>query len=824
MRFTPAEMGIIKVICHKDYERELIRCLHEIGEVELIDVMEQGGTVAAAETSEVERTVFSLLNEIQRHVDYLGLEKYVPYLANKIPKKKRWMVDDRKIEKVLELAQKTLAKVDPKIQSLSQELLQVQQELDKQKTVQKIAETLEPLDISLDQLGAGKYVYAVAGTVLTIKSGTLRWRIKEVTEGNYIFRSTSIGEGRDVVFISFLNQYRGVVERVLTAFGFEQFKLPPDVKGTTKEIIHKTASNIKKLEESLNKLEEQRMDIIKNWGYQLLVCKELLTIEKNRIDAKKYFRITKSTVEVWGWFPLNKSKILSAAIDSATDRTAIIEITKSIPPEEERPTKMENPRIIGAYQKLVKAFGIPNYHEIDPTKFFILTFPVFFGLMFPDIAHGAILAFIALMILVWKSRKPVVTGIVGYIVEGAGLLFICGIFAVIFGFIFGSFFGSHAVYDPLWYNPFTQSGNFRFLRLSVIIGVAEITFGFSLRFNNLWRNGKRKMAVFQPLCLIWFYLGAFLIIYSDEYSVNFMNWFSPYGAISDNLTTLITKYYTVGLTASDLPAVWQIMTPFWYTTLRPLKALEPLGLGNYIMDTQLWHILEAVAEIQYFFGEKLLLETLHTVEEVVIINTTAWGPVIHLPPVQILTIFGVLLPVFLTLFGTIAVSHDRTEAFSEQLDYLISCLSHTVSFSRIFALAAVHVILSVIFLELPGPPALANVVKVSTLTGLLTTLNPALSGFPVPSVVTESLLWAAVGTIVILGLEGLIAFMNTLRLHWVEFFSKFYHGDGREFTPFTSARQLTQLEKPYDEKTLEKEIAIKTSSSKGRFRHKDSIR
>jgi V/A-type H+-transporting ATPase subunit I len=41
------------------------------------------------------------------------------------------------------------------------------------------------------------------------------------------------------------------------------------------------------------------------------------------------------------------------------------------------------------------------------------------------------------------------------------------------------------------------------------------------------------------------------------------------------------------------------------------------------------------------------------------------------------------------------------------------------------------------------------------------------------------------GNIVIVGLEGLIVFIQTLRLEYYEFFSKFYHGGGRPFAPVT---------------------------------------
>ncbi|NPD87361.1 MAG: hypothetical protein HGN29_01475 [Asgard group archaeon] len=105
--------------------------------------------------------------------------------------------------------------------------------------------------------------------------------------------------------------------------------------------------------------------------------------------------------------------------------------------------------------------------------------------------------------------------------------------------------------------------------------------------------------------------------------------------------------------------------------------------------------------------------------------------------------------------------HAKSDGIMDAIDHIIALISNTLSFSRIMALLLVHAILS-------GLPF--------TLTGVHSPLSTAWYWW---------IVGILVGLFIIIPIEGLLSFLNTLRLHWVEWFSKFYVGDGTAYKPLT---------------------------------------
>ncbi|MHA1347069.1 MAG: V-type ATPase 116kDa subunit family protein [Candidatus Heimdallarchaeaceae archaeon] len=116
--------------------------------------------------------------------------------------------------------------------------------------------------------------------------------------------------------------------------------------------------------------------------------------------------------------------------------------------------------------------------------------------------------------------------------------------------------------------------------------------------------------------------------------------------------------------------------------------------------------------------------------------------------------------------------HAKSDGIMDAIDHIIALISNTLSFSRIMALLLVHGILSSLPFGLTG-------------------IDPHTS-----ALATAWWYWIvgiAMGLFIIVPIEGLLSFLNTLRLHWVEFFSKFYVGDGKEYNPLKENLDFIEL-------------------------------
>ncbi|MEM3907459.1 MAG: V-type ATPase 116kDa subunit family protein [Nitrososphaerota archaeon] len=178
----------------------------------------------------------------------------------------------------------------------------------------------------------------------------------------------------------------------------------------------------------------------------------------------------------------------------------------------------------------------------------------------------------------------------------------------------------------------------------------------------------------------------------------------------------------------------------------------------------------------YVFGLLFVLGFLGAGSFQALFTSASPAPLIGLPSSQVGTIglYGVLACIFVLLLGKLVAGFvglgPRLSIISavgggllEVLENIIHFMSNSLSYLRISILLIIHVALMIL-------------------------INAAWHGLG-----PASLPILIIGNIGVMGLEGTLAFIQTLRLHLYEFFTKFYEGVGKPFTPLRISSRMVEV-------------------------------
>ncbi len=189
------------------------------------------------------------------------------------------------------------------------------------------------------------------------------------------------------------------------------------------------------------------------------------------------------------------------------------------------PTLFRTNDVTWVFQEIVNTYGTPNYKEVNPSVFAVVTFPFLFGIMFGDIGHGFVLflvgAALCLMEDFIRTKVPAMEGALAL----RYLALLMGIFATFAGLIyndlmaipvwlwdscydlkeipqpppahghhqrmaFKSIFKPDCVYplgiDPSWHlgtNELTYLNSLK-MKISVILGVLQMGLGVCMKAFN----------------------------------------------------------------------------------------------------------------------------------------------------------------------------------------------------------------------------------------------------------------------------------------------------------------------------------------------------
>ncbi len=473
--------------------------------------------------------------------------------------------------------------------------------------------------------------------------------------------------------------------------------------------------------------------------------------------------------------PDNKGKV------SAMLLTNSITAARTTPP-----TYIKENDVIRSFQLIVDTYGVPRYKEANPALFSIVTFPFLFGVMFGDIGHGLMLLMVGLWACMQSKFISSITkeGLVKQLHEHRYILVAMGFFAVYAGLIYTEFFAigvnlfgsrygctpsnpeAHSVecerldetkgpypfgLDPAWSIASNQLlfVNSLKMKVSVLFGVAQMLLGIGLKFSNSVYFRNWTDLVFECVPQLAFMLAFFA----------YMDWMIMYKWVSlgPSKPGLIDTMITMGLTGGNVRPgaelyegqanfqAWLFKIGLWSVPLmlipKPLILLfkHKLSGGD--------HHSRAPSEGTDEAATRLIEQTSHGSK-----NNGGHEEF---------------------EFGEVAI-HQAIET----IEYVLGTVSHTASYLRLWALSLAHQQLSLVFLQKTLYAAMASESWPMVLNAI-----PIYIGFA---------LFIGVTTGILLGMDVMECFLHTLRLHWVEFQSKFYKADGHKFIPFSHRRVVQE--------------------------------
>lgn len=266
--------------------------------------------------------------------------------------------------------------------------------------------------------------------------------------------------------------------------------------------------------------------------------------------AREAMHKTKSTVMLSGWLPKNRilhvEKVLAKKIPTA----ALLSVAPSA--GEVAPVELKNSPILTPFESVTKLYGLPQYHEMDPTPFLALFFILFFALCLTDAGYGFVQAAVMGIVLL-KTRKTVREAPLFW------LLFVSGIVTVIVSIPFGGWFGMTADKAPAfmtldtngdgvrdWFkgqvwNLGDQQGITFLQNLSLALGVIHLSFGMLLAAYWKIRHGEFSAAFWLDLSpfamtaslVVWFLAPVEykqIALYAVYASILYMIWGKGHGS------------------------------------------------------------------------------------------------------------------------------------------------------------------------------------------------------------------------------------------------------------------------------------------------------
>ncbi|KAL9890426.1 V-type proton ATPase 116 kDa subunit a1 [Glossina fuscipes] len=650
----------------------------------------------------------------------------------------------------------------------------------------------------------------VAGVIKRERVFSFERMLWRISRGNVFLRRSDLDEplndpttGHPIyktVFVAFFQgeQLKNRIKKVCTGFHASMYPCPSS-HTEREEMVKGVCTRLEDLKMVLSQTEDHRSRVLATVSKNLPSWSIMIKKMKAIYHTLNLFNmdVTKKCLIGECWVPSKDLPVVQKALSdgSAAVGSTIPSFLNVIETNEQPPTFNRTNKFTRGFQNLIDAYGIASYREVNPALYTCITFPFLFAVMFGDLGHGFILTlFGAWMCMYEKSLSRLRGGEIWSIFFGGRyIILLMGLFSCYTGFVYNdvfsksmNIFGStwsikfntstvlenpelqlnpqyhvEGIYpigmDPIWQmadNKIIFLNTYK-MKLSIITGVIHMVFGVCMSVIN-FVHFKRYSSIFLEFLPQILFL---LLLFGYMVFMMFFKWVK-YTAKTD------FQPHTPGCAPSVL---------IMFINMMLFKNTEPQdGCKEYMFDAQssLESVFVFIALIcipWMLLGKPLYIKFTrknneHSNNNGGLTNNMELGegetPIPTGADTRETGGHG---------------SHDEepmSEIYIHQaihtIEYVLSTISHTASYLRLWALSLAHAQLSEVLWNM----VLSLGLKTHSYSG-------AIGLYIIFGA------WCLFTLAILVMMEGLSAFLHTLRLHWVEFMSKFYEGLGYPFQPFS---------------------------------------
>lgn len=257
-------------------------------------------------------------------------------------------------------------------------------------------------------------------------------------------------------------------------------------KGTINENINSLRERKSQNLDSIDTLNKELKNYLKYLD-DFKIYYEYQSNEKLKVISSEKFLRTKNLDLIEGYVPSKFLKSFEEAIQLICGDDYYLYKKEADRNSHEVPIMLKNNKFVGPFEMLTEMYSMPKYNEIDPTPFFAPFYFIFAGIMIGDLGYGLLVFIGSLLALKFfnldKATKRFMT-FFNYL----------SISAMIFGLVFGSFFGG-IIPLPTLINP--AEDIMEMLMLSLLLGGVHIFFALGIRAYMDIRDNKPKDAFYD---------------------------------------------------------------------------------------------------------------------------------------------------------------------------------------------------------------------------------------------------------------------------------------------------------------------------------------